>query len=154
MTSLRYHLKEGEFQILWFYTMALRFHSNENNYFYVQFSSVAQSCPTLCDPMYCSMPGLPGHNQLPEFTQTHVHWIGDGIQTSHLLSSPSPPAFNISQHQGLFQWVNHESTWFNPKALSSPHLVDLSAALDATDYSFFLDDFDSFMDTTLTWWSF
>ena len=60
----------------------------------VQFSSVAQSCPTLCDPMNCSMPGLPVHHQLPEFTQTHVHRVGDAIQPSHPLSSPSPPAPN------------------------------------------------------------
>ena len=72
----------------------------------VQFSPVAQSCPTLCNPMDCSTPGLPVHHQLPEFTQTHVHWIGDAIQPSHTLSSPSPPAFNLSQHQGLFQWVS------------------------------------------------
>ena len=72
----------------------------------VQFSSVAQSCPTLCDPMNCSMAGFPVHHQLLEFTQTHVHWIGDAIQSCHLLSSPSPPALNPSQHQSLFQWVN------------------------------------------------
>ena len=72
----------------------------------VQFSSVTQSCPTLCDPMDCKTPGLPVHHQLPEFTQTHVHWVGDAIQPSHPLSSPSPPAFNLSQHQGLFQWVS------------------------------------------------
>ena len=71
-----------------------------------QFSSVAQSCPTLCDPMDCSMPSLHVHHQLPEFTQTHVHWVGDAIQPSHPLSSPSPPAPNPSQHQSLFQWVN------------------------------------------------
>ena len=72
----------------------------------VQFNSVAQSCPTLCDPMNRSTPGLPVHNQLPEFTQTHVHWVSDAIQPSHPLSSPSPPAPNPSQHQSLFQWVN------------------------------------------------
>ena len=72
----------------------------------VQFSSVAESCLTLCNPMDCSMPGLPVHHQLPEFTQTHVHWVGDAIQPSHPLSSPSPPAFNIFQHQGLFKWVS------------------------------------------------
>ena len=72
----------------------------------VQFSSVAQSCPTRCDPMNRSMPGLPVHHQLPEFTQTHVHWVGDAVQPSHPLSSPSPPALNPSQHQSLFQWVN------------------------------------------------
>ena len=72
----------------------------------VQFSSVAQSCPTLCDPMSHSTPGLPVHHQLPEFTQTHVHQVGDAIQPSHPGSSPSPPAPNPSQHQSLFQWVN------------------------------------------------
>ena len=72
----------------------------------VQFNSVSQSCPTLCDPMNCSMPGLSGHHQLPEFTQIHVHWVGDAIQPSHPLSSPSLPAFNLSQHQGLFKWVS------------------------------------------------
>ena len=71
----------------------------------VQFSSVAQSCPTLCKPMNCSTPGLPVHHQLPEFTQTHVHWVGDAIQSSHPLSRPSPPTLNLSQHQGLFRWV-------------------------------------------------
>ena len=69
----------------------------------LRFSSVAQSCPTLCDPMNCSTPGLPVHHQLPEFTQTHVHRVGDAIQPSHPLSSPSPPAPNPSQHQRLFQ---------------------------------------------------
>ena len=72
----------------------------------VQFSSVAQSCLTLCDPMNCSMPGLHVHHQLLEFTQTHAHWVGDAIQPSHPLLSPSPPAPNPSQHQGLFHWVN------------------------------------------------
>ena len=68
-----------------------------------QFSSVAQSCSTLCDPMNCSTPGLPVHHQFPEFTQTHIHRVGDAIQPSHPLSSPSPPALNLSQHQVLFQ---------------------------------------------------
>ena len=67
----------------------------------VQFGSVAQSCPTLCDPMNHSRPGLPVHHQLPKSTQTHVHWVGDAIQPSHSLSSHSPPALNLSQHQGL-----------------------------------------------------
>ena len=71
----------------------------------VQFSSVAQSCLTLCDPMNCSTPGLPVHHQLPEFTQTHVHWVGDAIQPSHPLSSPSSPTLSLSQHQSIFQWV-------------------------------------------------
>ena len=71
-----------------------------------QFSSVTQSCPTLCDPVDCSMPAFPVHHQLLELTQTRVHWVGDAIQSSHPLSSPSPPAFNLSQHQALFQWVS------------------------------------------------
>ena len=69
-------------------------------------SSVAQSCPTLCDPMDCSTPGLPVHHQLPEFTQTHIHWVGDAIQPSHPLLSPYPSALNLSQHQDLFKWVS------------------------------------------------
>ena len=69
----------------------------------VQFSSVAQSCPTLCDPMNCSTPGLPVHHQLPEFTQIHVCQVSDAMQPSHPLSSPSPPASNPSQPQSLFQ---------------------------------------------------
>ena len=68
-----------------------------------QIRSVAQSCPTLCDPMNCSTPGLPVHHQLPEFTETQVHPVSDAIQPSHPLSSPSPPAPNPSQHQSLFQ---------------------------------------------------
>ena len=72
----------------------------------IQFSSVAQLCPTPCDPMDCNMPGLPVYHQLPELTQTHVHHIHDAIQPSHPLSSSSPPAPNPSQHQGLFQWVS------------------------------------------------
>ena len=72
----------------------------------IQFSSVAQLSPTLCDPMNRSTPGLPVHHQLPEFTQTQAHWVSDAIQSSHPLSSPSPPAPNPSQHQSLFQWVN------------------------------------------------
>ena len=68
----------------------------------LQFSLVAQSCLTLCDPMNRSTPGLPVHHQLPEFTQTHVHRVRDAIQPSHPLSSPSPPALNPSQHQSLF----------------------------------------------------
>ena len=74
--------------------------------FWVQFSSVAQSCPTLCDPMNCSTPGLPVHHLLPESTQTHVHCVSDAIQPSHPPLSPSPPALTLSQHQGLFKWVS------------------------------------------------
>ena len=72
----------------------------------VQFHSVAQLCLTFWNSMDSSMPGLPIHHQLPEFTQTHVHWVSDAIQPSHLLLSPSPPAFNLSQHQGLFKRVS------------------------------------------------
>ena len=72
----------------------------------IQFSSVAQSCWTLCDTMDFSTSGFPVHQQLPEFTQIHVHRVNDAIQPSHPLSSPSPPALNLSQHQGLFQWVS------------------------------------------------
>ena len=73
---------------------------------FFQFSSVTESCLTLCDPMKHSTPGLPVHHQLLEFTQNHVHWVCDAIQPSHPLSSPSPPALNLSQHQGLFKWVS------------------------------------------------
>ena len=71
-----------------------------------QFSSVAQLCLTLCDLMDCSMQSLPVHHQLPDFTQTHVHWVGDALQPSHPLSSSSPPAFNLSHHEGIFKWVS------------------------------------------------
>ena len=83
---------------------------NNCQYQSVQFSSVTQSWPTICDPMNHSMPGLPVHHHLLELTQTHVHWVHDAIQPSHPLLSPSPPAPNPSQHQGLFQWVksSHE----------------------------------------------
>ena len=107
----------------------------------VQFSSVTQSCPTLCNPMNHSTPGLPVHHQLPEFTQTHVHWVGDAIQPSHPLSSPSP-ALNPSQNQGLFQWVNsfhkvakvlefqlqhHSFQWTNRTDLFRMNWLDLLA---------------------------
>ena len=75
----------------------------------VQFSRLVVS--THCDPMDCSMPGFPVHHQLPEPAQTQVHWVGDAIQPSHPLSSPSPPAFNLSQHQGLFKWVSSFFKW-------------------------------------------
>ena len=86
-----------------------------------QFSSVTQWCPTLCDAMNRSTPGLPVHHQLPEFTQTHSHWVSDAIQPSQPLSSPSPPASNPSQHQSLFQWVNssHEVAKVLVSALAS-----------------------------------
>ena len=69
-------------------------------------SSVIQSCLTVCNSMNCSMPGFPVHHQLPECTQTHVHWVSDAIQLSHPLPCPSSPDLNLSQHQGLFQWVS------------------------------------------------
>ena len=72
-------------------------------------SSVTKSCQTLCDPMDCSMPAFPVLHYLPEFAQTHIHWVNDNIQLYHPLSSPSPPALNLSQPQGLFQWVNSAS---------------------------------------------
>ena len=98
----------------------------------VQFSSVAQLYPILCDPMNRSMPGMPVHHQLPEYTQTHVHWVCDAIQPSHPLSSPSPPALNLSQHQGFFKWVSfshqvakvlqfqlqHQSIQWTPRLIS------------------------------------
>ena len=79
---------------------------NLNSYLSGQFISVAQSCPTLCDPMDCSTPGFHVHHQLPELTQTYVHQVGDAIQPSHPLSSLSPPVLNLSQHQGLFLRVS------------------------------------------------
>ena len=92
-----------------------------------QFSSVTQLCSTLCSPMDCSTPGLIVHHQLPELTQTHVHWVGDVIQPSHPLLSPSPPALNLSQHQGLFnesalhiRWPKYWSFSFNI-SLSNEH---------------------------------
>ena len=95
----------------------------------IQFSSVAQLCPTLCYPMNHSTPGLPVHHQLPEFTQTHVHRVGDAIQPSHPLSSPSPPAPNPSQHQSLFQRVNssHEVA----KALEFQLLIAAAKSLQS-----------------------
>ena len=75
-------------------------------FFKIQFSSVTHLCLTLCDPMDSSTPGLPAHHEFPEFTHTHVHWVSDAIQPSHPLSSLSPPAFNLSQHQGLFHRVS------------------------------------------------
>ena len=76
------------------------------SFVYLPAAAVVQSCLTLCNPMECSTPGFPDLHQVPEFVQPHVHWVNDTIQPFHPLSSPSPPAFNLSQHQGLFQWVN------------------------------------------------
>ena len=79
--------------------------------FSFQFSSVTQSRPTLCDPMDCSMSGFPVYHQLPKLAQIHVHWVGDAIQKSHPMPSPSSPTFNLSQHQRLFQWVVLSVGW-------------------------------------------
>ena len=92
-------------------------------------SSVTQSCPTLCDPMNRSTSGLPVHHHLPEFTQTHFHWVRDAIQPSHPLSSPSPPAPNPSQHQSLFQWVNSSHEW--PKYWSFSFSIIASKEIQA-----------------------
>ena len=108
--------REKHFQLIWklfcylFYVQGLQYsslmaHAALSILKSFQFSSVTQSCLTLCNPMDCSMPGLPVHQQLPEFTQVHVHWVSEAIQPSHTLSSSSP-APNPSQHQCLFQWVS------------------------------------------------
>ena len=94
----------------------------------VQFSSVAQLCPTVCDPMNLSMPSLPIHHQLWKSTQTHVLCVGDAIQPSHPPSSPSPPALNLSQHQGLFKWVRWPKYWsfsFNINTFQWTPMTDL-----------------------------
>ena len=98
-----------------------------------QFSSVAQLCPTLCDSMNCSTPGLPVHHQLPEFTQTHVHRIGDAIQPSHPLSSPFLFSPNPSQHQSLFQWVSSLREVANSIIPSKEHLGLISFRMDWLD---------------------
>ena len=92
--------------ILYTCIFPLKFSSIPFLYLSVHFSSVAQSCPTLCDPMNHSTPGLPVHHQLPESTQSHVHRVSNAIQPSHPVSSPSPSALNLSQHQDLFQWIS------------------------------------------------
>ena len=108
------------------------------NIYSLQFSSVAQSCPTLCDPMNRSTPGLPVHHQLPESTQTHVHRVSDAIQPSRPLSPPSPPAPNPSQHQSLFQWVNssHEVKYwsFGFNIIPSKEIPGLIFRMDWLDF--------------------
>ena len=101
--------------------------------------SEAKSCLTLCDPMDCSMPGFPVHHQLPKLAQTHVHWVSDAIQPSHPLSSPSPPTFNLSQHQDLFQWVSQlhqvaKSTGDSPSASVLPMNIQDWFPLGLTDW--------------------
>ena len=105
----------------------------------MQFISVTQSCPTLSNPMDCSMPGFPIPHQLMELAQTHVHWVSDAIQPSHLRSSPFPPAFNRSQHQGFYsesvlhiRWPKYQSFSFN-NSLSSEHPRLISFRIDRLD---------------------
>ena len=104
----------------------------------VQFSPVTQLCPTLCNPMDCSPPGFPVHHQLLELAQTHVHLVSDAIQPLHLLSSPSPSAFNPSQHQGLYKWVS--SSYQVAKVLELQH--QFFQWISRTDFSFRMDWFD------------
>ena len=110
LTSGFLPLLTGKIKLLKFFMKSkcseTRYQEVTVGYVSVQFSSFAHSCPTICNSMNFSTPGLPVHHQLPEFTQTHVHWVGGAIQPSHPLSSPSPPAPNPSQHQSLFQWFN------------------------------------------------
>ena len=118
---------------VWFILAKIPFHCGQVNFIlrlYPQFSSVAQSCPTLCDPMNRSTPGLPVHHQLLGFTQTHVHWVSDAIQPSLPLSSPFPPALNISQHQGLFKWVSSSHQW--PKYWSFS--FNISSSVNTQDW--------------------
>ena len=95
------------------------------NFFIAQFSSAAQLCPTLCDPMDCNTLGFPVHHQLLELAQTLVHWVSDAIQPFHPLSSPSLPVFNLSQHQGLFPWV---SSSHQGKVLEKYWSIEVSAS--------------------------
>ena len=99
-------LKRFSFSLIYLFFFSIFLPYQQVGISSVQFTSVSQSCPTLCDPMNRSTPGLPVYHQLPEFTQTHIHWVSDAIQPSHPLSSPSPPAPNPSQHQSFFQWFN------------------------------------------------
>ena len=129
-----------------------------------QFSSVTQSCPTLCDPMNRSMPGLPVHHKLPEFTQTHAHWVSDATQPSHPLSSPPPPAPNPSQHRGYFQWVNswhevakllefqlqHQSFQWTPRTDLQDGLVGSPCSPRESPESFLTPQFKSINSTALS----
>ena len=102
-----------------------------------QFSSVAQSCPTLCDPMDCSTPGFPVHHQLTELVQIHVRQGGDAIQPSHPLLSPSPPAFNLSQHQDLFQGVSssHQVASVLEHYVTKYYVTSISAPISSVQFS-------------------
>ena len=104
-----------------------------HGHYAVQFSSVTQSCPTLCDPMDHSTPGFPVHHQLPEFTQTHVHRVGDAIQPSHPLLSSSP-TFNLSQHQGPFPWVSSHGQSIGVSASASELLSHLPSPRIPTNF--------------------
>ena len=101
--------------------------------------SVSKSRPTLCDPMDCSTPGFPILHDLPEFAQIHVHWVGDAIKPSHPLPPPSPPALNLSQHQGLIQWVSSSHQW--PKYWSFSFIISPSNEYSGL-ISFIIDWFD------------
>ena len=107
------HISHISLPQFWYFYGWHGFWGTEYNLFFtelmgnqIQFNSVVQLCLTLCDPMNRSMPGLPVHHQFPESTQIHVHWVGDAVQPSHLSSSPSLPALNLSQNQDLFKWVS------------------------------------------------
>ena len=130
----------------------------------VQFSSVSQLCLTLWDPLDCNMPGFPVHNKLPKFTQTHVHRVSDAIKPSHPLSSPFPPAFNLSQHQGLLKWVSslhqvakilkfqlqHQSFQWTPRAdLLQNGLVGFPCSPRDSQESFPTPQFNSIKSTLL-----
>ena len=127
---------------------------------YQSVSSVDHLCPTLCDPMDYSTPGFPVHHQLPELAQTHVHPVSDAIQTSYPLSSLSPPAFNLSQHQGLFQWVSssHEMAkvyraLFFPHPYQSLSFVDFWVVAIVTNVRWYLIILTfTFLIIGLAWW--
>ena len=103
-SSVLFYINNNGMELIWWFPNvlpSLLFSSVQ-----LRLSCVWLSCVWLCNPMDCSTPSFPVHHQLLELAQTHVHWVGDAIQPSHSLSSPSPPAFNLFQHQGLFQWVS------------------------------------------------
>ena len=102
----------------------------------VHFSSVAQSCPTLCDPMDCSIPGFPVLHFLLDFAQSHVHWVRDAIQPSYSLLSPSPPALNLSQHWGLFQWVSSSHKVAKVLELQSTSILPMNIKISFRTYWF------------------
>ena len=105
---------------LWVHLL-LGLNTSSINHTKVQFSSVAQLCPILWEPMDCNLPGLSVHHQLQEFSQIHAHCVGDTIQPSSPLSSPSPPALNLSQHQGLFKWISSSHQVAKPLELQFQH---------------------------------